>query len=135
MTIRELSELSAIKIEIEIIKKQINSAEPKMLTGKVKGSESTFPYCERSFMVRGYDPDTYYRKLDRLQKKLQRKLEEYADEYDKILDYLDTVEDSLMRSIMMCKYINGLTWEQTGKEIGYSSRQCKRKHREFFNGS
>lgn len=132
MTINELSKLSAIQSEIHLIKREIENTDLKFMQDRVTGSSREFPYCKRSFTVQGYDYDSYYCKLNRLQKKLERKLDELMDEKDRILDYINTVDDSIMRQILMLKYINGMTWEQIGREIGYSSRSIRRKHSQFF---
>lgn len=132
MTIEELSKVKAIQSEIEIIKKQISTTDARFTSDKVKGSSSSFPYCERNFKVSGYDYDSYYAKLKRLEKRLARKLDELMDERDKVLDYIDTVQDSTMRQILMLKYINGLTWDQIGREIGYSRVGVRKKHAKFF---
>ncbi|KNY24828.1 hypothetical protein [Pseudobacteroides cellulosolvens] len=132
MNKEELLKISAIQREIEIIKIQISSADYRYTADSVRGSENVFPYVERSFSVKGYDYDSYYAKLNRLQSKLKRKLEELMDERDKVLEYIETVPDSIMRQILMLKYINGMTWEQIGMKIGYSARSVRRKHTWFF---
>ena len=65
-------------------------------------------------------------------KKLARKLEELMDERDRINDYINNIDDGVIRMILMCKYVNGMTWEQIGNEIGYSSKSIRRKHAKFF---
>ena len=132
MTQEELSKLHTIQKEIELIKREISNTDAYYVSDKVTGSSSSFPYTERSFKLCGYDYDSYYGKLKRLEKKLARKLEELMDERDKINDYINSIDDGVIRMILMCKYVNGMTWEQIGNEIGYSSKSIRRKHAKFF---
>lgn len=132
MNKEELSKIAAIQTEIEVIKRQISEADCSYIADRVRGSSSVFPYVERSFSIKGYDIDSYYTKLNRLQNKLKRKLDELMDERDRVLDYIETVPDSIMRQILILKYINGMTWKQIGAEIGYSARSIRRKHASFF---
>lgn len=141
MTKTELSRLSLISKEINIIKKQIDSTRPeainsdRILTDKVSGSSAVFPYCARSFTVSGtqqYDYDKYYAKLGRLQKQLSDKLEELMDERDRITNYINSLDEPIIRMILMCKYVNCMTWEQIGREVGFSSMSVRRKHRTYF---
>ncbi|HEY9060967.1 MAG TPA: RNA polymerase subunit sigma-24 [Pseudobacteroides sp.] len=133
MTQKDLSKIAAIQSEIRVIKNQIGYADIPYAADSVKGSSNVFPYVERSFMVKGYDYEAYYAKLNRLQSKLKRKLDELMDERDKVLEYTNTLDDSLLRQIIILKYINGMTWEQIGGEVGYSARTVRRKHSKFFS--
>jgi len=134
MTREELGKLQNIQKEIKIIQQQISNIDYNKFYrhDSVTGSEPNFPYAKRVIGVKGYDYDAYYTKLDRLNKKLKRKLEALMDERDRVLDYIETVPDSIMRQILILKYINGMTWEQIGAEIGYSARSIRRKHASFF---
>ena len=134
MNKEELSKIAAIQKEIKIIQQQISNIDCNKFYrhDSVTGSEPNFPYIKRAIGIKGYDYDAYYTKLDRLNKKLKRKLEALMDERDRVLDYIETVPDSIMRQILMLKYINGMTWKQIGAEIGYSARSIRRKHASFF---
>lgn len=132
MNKEELSKIAVIQTEIEVIKRQISEADCSYTADRVRGSSSVFPYVERSFSIKGYDIDSYYTKLNRLQNKLKRKLDELMDERDRVMDFINTVSDSVLRQILILKYINGMTWEQIGAEIGYSARSIRRKHASFF---
>ena len=140
MTQKELSRLQNIQKEIRVIQRQINDVgrsprdynNAQYVFDKVKGSTSSYPYVETNFKVEGYDFGNYYAKLNRLKEKLGVKLNELMDERDRVTNYIETVDDTVIRMILTLKYINGLTWYQIGMEIGYSDRQVKRKHKKFF---
>jgi DNA-directed RNA polymerase specialized sigma subunit len=132
LTQKELSKLQLIQKEIEFIKKEMSRTDSHYQYDKVKGSSSQFPYTPRNFNIEGFDYSGYYTKLDRLNKKLSRKLDELMDERDKINEYIDSIDDSMLRMILSLKHVNGLTWEQIGKEIGYSKMTVRRKYYRYF---
>lgn len=132
MTHEELSKFRNIQKEISIIKSEMSCIDVSKTTDKVKGSTPTFPYIQTSFNISGYDLDSYYAKLNRLTKKLEKKLNELMDERDRLNDYIQSIDDSIMRMILKLKHIDGQTWNQIGDQIGYTERQCRRKYKKFF---
>jgi len=134
ITQERLSRLQAIQKEIDIIKREINNttaAGAPYVTDKVTGSSSSFPYIKKSFTISGYDLKSYHAKLDRLNKKLTARLNELMDEIDELINFINTIDDPVLRMILMLKYVRGYTWEQIGREIGYSSRAVRLKHANF----
>ena len=130
---KELSNLKHIQKEIEIIQEEIGKTTAEYTTDKVSGSMSEYPYTKKNFIIEGYNYDKYYARLKRLEKKLSRKLEELMDERDRISEYIEKVKDPTIRVILRLRHINGMTWEQVGREIGYSTRHVKRKYYSFLN--
>lgn len=134
ITQERLSRLQAIQKEIDLIKREINNTTATgapYVTDKVTGSSSSYPYLKKSFKISGYDLESYHAKLDRLNKKLTARLNELMDEIDELLDFISTIDDPVLRMILMLKYVKGYTWEQIGREIGYSSRMVRLKHANF----
>jgi hypothetical protein len=134
MTRERLSRLQAIQREIDVVKREINNttaAGAPYVTDKVTGSSSSYPHIKKSFKISGYDLDSYYAKLDRLNKKLTAKLNELMDERDELINFINTIDDPVLRMILMLKYVKGYTWNQIGREIGYSARSVRLKHAKF----
>lgn len=134
MTRERLSRLQAIQREIDVVKREINNttaAGAPYVTDKVTGSSSSYPYIKKSFKISGYDLDSYYAKLDRLNKKLTAKLNELMDERDELINFINTIDDPVLRMILMLKYVKGYTWNQIGREIGYSARSVRLRHAKF----
>ena len=115
---KQLKQLRYLKKEIDILKKQIENLDYTMTTVSVKGSNPDFPYEERNFKITGIDYETYNKKLNRLQKKLSRRVKELIDLVEETYEYIDNIDDSLIRQIISLRYINGLTWEQVAAHIG-----------------
>lgn len=114
----QLSQLRHLKSEIEILKKQIEDMDYNITTDNVKGSNPYFPYEERNFTITGINYEEYNRKARRLQRKLNRKVEELIDLVEETYEYIGNIDDSLIRQIIILKYVNGLTWEQVAASIG-----------------
>lgn len=114
----QLKQLRHLKSEIEMLKKQIEDIETITTKDSVKGSLSEHPYIETHFKIEGIDYKDYNRKVKRLQRKLQRRMEELIDLVEETNEYIESIEDSLIRQIIALRYINGLTWDQVAASIG-----------------
>ena len=64
------------------------------------------------------DYQVHDNKLDRLQRKLNRRIEELIDLVEETYEYIDNIDDSLIRQIITLRYINGLEWKQVAASIG-----------------
>lgn len=118
MNKEQLSQLRYLKGEIEILKKQIEDIDYTITTDSVKGSSPYFPYTERNFLITGVDYQGYDNKLNRLQRKLSRRIDELIDLVEETNDYINNIDDSLIRQIITLRYINGLEWKQVAASIG-----------------
>lgn len=114
----QLKQLRYLKNEIEILKEQIANLDYTIATDSVRGSDNEFPYTERSFTITGIDYEDYNRKMRRLQRKLNRRIDELVDLVEETYEYIDNIDDSLIRQIIILRYVNGLTWEQVAASIG-----------------
>lgn len=132
MTREELSKLGSIQKEIKLIKKELNTIIEEYVTDKVTGSMVEHPYVLTHFKISGYDSEGYSVKVKRLERKLKCKLDELMDERARIEEYIESIDNATIRTILRLRHINGLGWNQIGNELGYSERQCRRKYKEFF---
>lgn len=118
MNKEELKQLRYIKSEIESIKKQLSDLDYTVATDKVRGSSSHFPYVQRSFTITGVDFLEYKRKAERLRRKLNKRIKELIDLVEKTNEFIEDIDDSLIRQVISLRYINGLTWEDVANSIG-----------------
>lgn len=114
----KLKQLRYIRSEIEAIKKQMSDLDYTVVTDKVRGSSSHFPYVQRSFTVEGIDYEEYNRKVKRLQGKLNKRIDELMNLAEETNEFIKEIDDSLVRQIISLRYVSGLTWEQVAENIG-----------------
>ena len=79
----------------------------------------------------------YLEKNDRLPLiELDKKISELQKEINIIDDWLEEEKRILKETkdielIVYCRELKNMTWEQTGREAGYSPRQCQRKYEDY----
>ena len=136
MNREELSQLNGIKIEIEILNKQIEGLPTGMniVTDSVVGSFVEFPYTQHNITIMGVDMQSYDRKARNLRRKLKVRMNELMDKAAEINDYISTVPDSEMRSILALRYINNLSWQQIAYHMGVEGDGSteRKKHDRFL---
>ncbi len=127
---KDLEQLCHLNREIELLKRQIESISPDIVSDSVKGSSAGFPYTQHTILISGMEGLARYdKKLTRLKKQLKRKLDEIMDVVDELNEQISLVSDSEMRQILTLRYINNLTWQQVAYHIGegdesYPRRKC-----------
>lgn len=127
MTKEELEQLRNLKIEIKVLKDQLNDLPD--ITDSVKGSAPDYPYINRTIVIEGADS-----KLDReLYNKLKIKILKRKNEINRMEDWLDSVADSQIRTILKLYYKDGLTWKEVAFKIGeHDESYPRRKARDFL---
>ncbi len=58
---------------------------------------------------------------------IQLKVQEYWHEYNRLMRYINGIDDSLVRQIMTLRYINGMTWNAVADTIGGNTEDSVRK--------
>lgn len=134
MTRQKLKQLRHLKREIELLEEQILNLEAGIVTDKVKGSLSHHPWIETSFRIAGFDQDELGRKMSRLKKRLQRRVDDLMDLRTEILEFVESIEDSLLRQVIILRHVNGLSWEQVAREVGggNTAESVRQMHSRFF---
>ncbi len=89
------------------------------VSGKVKGSSKDFPYTERRFSVEMEVPEEKERVCKQIAKK-EKEMEELSTRMTKIENFVEGIEDMQSRSIFEYRYLEGMTCEEIGKELGYT---------------
>lgn len=117
----QLKQIRYIKSEIDVIENQINNIEPTMVTDKVTGSSAYFPYVQRSFTLEGIDTNEYEKRVKRLQRKLVKRKEKLLQLQEEANEFINNIEDSLIRQAITLKYVDGMSWENIAKKMGSST--------------
>ena len=120
MTKKELEQLIDLKKEIAELEQCIVKIEQMDISSapiKVNSSQKDFPYIQGFASVPGYDPVIADRRARRLYEKkilLEERKEKAAQEEKKLIQYINSIQESKIRRIMQFRYIEGLTWERIG---------------------
>ncbi len=136
MTRQKLKQIRHLKREIELLEEQILNLEAGIVTDKVRGSDPEHPWTEKSFYITGFDQEKYSRKMDRLKRRLERRIEDLVDLRAEILAFVEGIDDSLLRQVIILRHVNGLSWEQVAAEIGSGTtwNSLRMMHDRFLDG-
>jgi len=127
MTEKQLRQYKFLRREIaqldeRIWETELNSSEKGVIDTVMSAAE--FPYNKRPVAVIGYGSK-------RLPKLYDAKRTREA-ECERIEEFVESVEDSLMRQLLTCRYIEGMKLCETAFIVGYSESQAKRLLSAFF---
>jgi hypothetical protein len=117
MTRQELKQLRHLKSEIKLLQEQILALESEIVTDKVKGSDPDHPWTERHYIIRGL-PGERNEKLLRLRDRLERRKSDLQDMRAEIFEWVESIDDSLLRQVIILRHVNGLSWRQIARTIG-----------------
>lgn len=126
MTRAELEQLKSLKQEAKQLQEELKNLP--FVPASVKGSLPEFPYIETTFKVFGVDEQ----KGKRVKERLDRVLDEIQERILIMEEWLETVEDSEIRTILRMKYRNGMKDKEIAAELGYDRSTISNKLRTFF---
>ncbi len=136
MTRQKLKQLRHLKREIELLEDQILNLEAGIVTDKVRGSDPEHPWTESSFYITGFAHEEHSRKMKRLKERLQRRVDDLMDLRAEILEFVEGIDDSLLRQIIVLRHVNGLSWRQVARKIGGGNTgdSVRKMHDRFLKG-
>jgi len=137
MHLKELEYFRKLKIKIARISNKIElikDTKVGIVSDSVKGSSKKLPYQERVVTVTGLNQSDNYiikrLKNERLQiNKIIKSLEPMIN------DLIASIDDLNIVHIIITRYIDGYSWEETAKRVyGYAGEDAPRKAiQRFFN--
>lgn len=128
MTLKELSKYHDIKVECDDLTARIKELELTIL------KSSKFSDSKVSFNGNSNPTEQLVIKLTKLKEKYDKKQYYLIEEMEKIEDYLNTINDSEIRTIMRKRFIDLLTWEQVAAQLNYSNPVPYYKVRKYLSG-
>lgn len=126
MTRVELEQLKSLKQEAKQLQEELHNLP--ITTDSVKGSMPEFPYIERTIKIVGVDED----KAKKVRKKLEKTLDDLQEMILVMEEWLETVEDSGIRTILRLQYRNSLSQAKIAEELGRSEKTIQRKLKMFW---
>lgn len=112
-----------------MIQEQINKM--RFETDAVKASDKEFPYCEHHVIIGGH-PD----KADLIKRhRLETRKANLQNMMLQIEYYINSVEDSLIRQLLIYRYVDGLKWRDIACKMGcgYTEEQLRKIMQRFFS--
>ena len=116
MTLKELSKYHDIKVELDDLSNRISELEMTL----VKATKYSDMKVDRSFSNTSPTEEIAI-KINKLKETYNNKQVNLLGELQVIENYLETITDSEVRTIMRKRFIDLLTWEQVAEQLHYSN--------------
>ena len=120
---RGLNKLYYLKIDIENIKKEIDSLptiSSPQLTGMPHGTGVSNPVV--SCVI----------KKEELTERLNQKIARYTEELVRIETIIDGIEDVEVRAIARMRFVQCMKWEDIGDRVHLDRTNCARKLKKYI---
>ena len=134
----ELNEILKLKKEVKQLSQKLQELnygdDETVVSDKVRGSMSEYPYSARSFNLVGREQmsEGCIQKRSEIGKKISDKYYELNCRINKAYDYILGIDDSEIRQILQYKYIDGLNSEEIGEILGWTSRTIERRLENWY---
>lgn len=135
---QELTEINHLKKEINLLRQKLQELSygdnESIVTDKVKGSMAQFPFLPRTFTIIGREEmsEECLEQRNQMAQKIRAKTQNLMEKVNSAFKYIEGIQDSNVRQILTYRYIDGLTWEQTGECMSYSWETVRKKHDKFI---
>ena len=125
MTIKRLSQLYYLNSEIEQDKRRLAELESVAsgITTKITGLPHSTDISDKTAIAA---------EIADLKAGIETKIKLTVIEYNRLMRYIDTVDDSLMRQILTLRHINGLSWGAIGEQVHMGRAGVFKKYMRFF---
>ena len=126
LTKEELKQIYYINKEIKMWQRELDAIECKSL---IKGQALTgMPYGS------GISDPTFniVAEREKYEKIIEGKLAEIQIQRRKIIEYIDSIDDSLLRQIMFLRNISCMSWNQIASELGKTETCVKQIYSRHF---
>ncbi len=133
MTLKELSQLYHLNREIDLGRDIIDSLRSRAEGLSQSLSGMPLNHTQESRLER------YVAEIADLEAILDAKETQCIYERNRLIRWIEDIEDSLIRQVMMLRFVNGLSWQQVAASISnqytdaYVSNLCYRYLREHKN--
>lgn len=109
MTVRELSQLHYLDGEIRQSRRRLERLERLLEEAR---AQAAFDEGERELA------EQCAREMAEIRQGLEQSIQRRWQEMRRLLAYIEDIDDSLIRQILTCRYVDGKTWVKVAREIG-----------------
>jgi|GEM_PF-3338232 len=126
MTKQRLTQYNNLRREIAMLEEQCRAAETsgEIVGDVVQGSTKQRPFAKRRISIKGYGSQAI--------PKLEARKAACLAECDAIEIFIYTIDNSLVRQLLVRRFIECMTVKEAAQTIGYSERQVIRIINNFF---
>lgn len=110
MTKEDLKQYRHIQQEIHDLERRI--ARGQVVSDVVTGSSDNYPYTQHPISICGVAMD------DKISKQYRKKRDRLKEKCLEIEEWLESVDDSLIRRVIRHRFIDGLSWRQIAYRVG-----------------
>lgn len=126
MTKKELSQLYYLNREIEHDKQRL--AELRLAATSTTSVITGLPHVVGGIT----DKTALAADIADLEALIKNKIERTVIEYNRLMRYIESIDDSYIRDIMTLRHIDGLTWMQVTDVIGGSEYSIKQTYYRYL---
>lgn len=126
--VERLAQLRYLRGEAELLEARVEELREaarggvQRITGMPRGGRTGDPVA------------MYGAKIADLRIELEDRRGACLDELTRLYTFIDTIDDSLTRQVMIRRYVDGHSWQQIALEIGESDEQFPRRlHNKFLS--
>jgi hypothetical protein len=115
-----------LRKEIAMLDEQILKAESggAVVSDVVRGSQKHIPFAMRRISITGYGADDI--------PVLSARKSRLAAECRRIEQFVDSVNDGVIRMLLIHRYLEGMSVAAVAESLGYSERHIRRMVEKFF---
>ena len=128
---KNLKNIGKTRREIKGLELAIHSNRKTTASDVVSGSSNEFPYGLRHFRIEGIDQS----KESALQVRLRQKKRKLEKEVLEVEEYLDSIEDPEIRTIIRLRDEMGLSWDEVAAKCNSTGASVKMKRKRFLDKS
>lgn len=112
MTLKELSQLFYLKRELAMEQQRLRELEERALPGaqRLSGLPGNTNVSDKLAQCAAEIAD--------LRMVIEQKVGRCLAEQQRLEKYIAGIEDSLIRQIFTCRFVEGLSWQQVAKKVG-----------------
>lgn len=113
-------EIKNLKRECQDLEERLKKEENRVVTDSVRGSSSSFPYTEHSYVIEGIQDTRQYKRYKKMLKNKKKELGK------KILNFeyqLNSIDDAEIREMLRHKYIDGLKNYQIADVMNHNQKK------------
>ena len=109
MTVWELSQMHFLDGEIRQSRRRLERLERLLEEAR---AQAAFDEGERELA------EQCAREMAEIRQGLEQSIQRRWQEMRRLLAYIEDIDDSLIRQILTCRYVDGKTWVKVAREIG-----------------